>query len=101
MIKTHVVIWICGRATWVWKYLTFAQWAALPNVAKKLALIKAGKMTVAVGCVGGIGVALPPVINGLDRAPVVRTSDPVNIPEPWSMAVLAVGVGGVLVVRKR
>lgn len=105
MIYTHIVTWVCGHATWTWRILTFAQWQAMPNVAKKLALIKAGKITVAITCAGIIGIAVPPILGGgwpfwYPGPALVQPEVPVNVPEPLSLAVFAVGLGALWRVRR-
>lgn len=97
MIFTHV--WVCGR--WEWLWLTIAQWKAMPHIGKKLALIKAAKVSGAILCAGGIGVSIPPLIDAVPPSPaiirVIERRAPVSAPEPWSIAVFAVGLVGLAV----
>lgn len=108
MILTHV--WLCGR--WVWRKLTFQQWAALPHISKELALIKAAKIAGALVCTAPIGLVLPPLVDhggfvphwavlSRGRAAIARSPVWQAIPEPWPLAVFGIGLVGLVFVRKR
>lgn len=100
MVLTH--LWVCGR--WVWRFLTFAQWQAMPHVGRHLAMVKAAKIGGALVCAGTIGLVIPPMLDrGPPSAPGLGgTGTPaVDVPEPWSAALLGVGVAGLVVIGRR
>lgn len=111
MIRTHVLIWVCGKAIWVWRWLTLAQFNALPHVTQDMILRRVVKYAVggAIGlCAGGGVVLTPPLLSGgggtngivmpLFHHP--RAAQPKPVPEPGSLIVLLTGIGGLIVIRK-
>lgn len=102
MKLTHV--WICGR--WVWRVLTLRQFDALPHLTQKMILAKAAKLAISGGvlvCAGTGAWVGPRLIGGGsswhgDTAGYRRV---VATPEPSGLLVMVVGIGGVLVIRRR
>src|SRR5580698_4931239 len=95
MRLTHIFSRLTCR--WHWEWLSTAAWSAMAH-APAVALLSC----VAVG--GVVWARLP--VDHQDVAPLVTATPwdisdvPVqNVPEPWSGALLAVGVVGVLAVR--
>jgi len=92
LILTHIRI----HCVWLWRWLTFRQWSALPHIMLgKTPHIVAG--AAALVCAGGAAlvprlIAVPPVLT---YSPAVQ-----DVPEPSSLAVFMVGVVGVAVLRK-
>lgn len=106
MTWVYTKVWLCGIATWRW--ITFSQWNAMPNIGKKLALIKAEKISATLLCASGAGVVLPHVIpSGTPSTPppvVIVSASPGEqvvhqVPEPGGVLVLAVGVVGLASVK--
>jgi len=97
MVWTHV--WLCGR--WTWRWLTFKQWASMPHIGKQLALVKAAKVSGAIVCAGGVGLAVPPLLNATP-IPVggYERVAPAPIPEPGSVLLVVVGIAGISLVRR-
>jgi len=99
MIWTHV--WYCGH--WAWRLLTPRQWAAMPSVGKKLALIKSGKIAAAVVCAGSIGLIVPPVLQraGGDFISASPISQVTDVPEPGTLLIFAGAVAVVAALKRR
>ena len=87
MIFRHIRIAGC----WVWRWLSTAAYTALPHVAL---------VGIVVACAGVPAWLLTrpePIWDG--GAPVDR-GQPVDVPEPGGLAVLAVGIGLVVWVKR-
>ena len=101
MILTHV--WLCGRM--VWRLLTLAQWRALPHLSQDMIawrLTKAAIGGTALVCAGTGAYVVPRLVSGppAPAVPIARQG-PVPTPEPGTLAVLGVGVVGLVVVTRR
>jgi MYXO-CTERM domain-containing protein len=97
MILTH--LWLCGA--WVWRWLTFAQWRAMPHIGRKLAMLKAAKLSAALVCAGTVGVTLPHLLVPPELVSVSPWTGRrvVATPEPGGGAVLLVGLAGLGLAR--
>lgn len=102
---THVYI----LGVWCWRFLTLAQYRALPHVQHMLTGRKPIIVSVATGivCAAGIGggVVLSPYLpggGGPNMVPIVSGDrEHQDVPEPGGLLVLAVGIGGVAWVRRK
>lgn len=103
MIRTHVIHWICGRAAFVWRWVTLAQFDALPHLTQKMILAKTVKMAVGgamIACAGG-GVWIVPHVVSEGGGYSVAPRAVHNVPEPLSLSILAVGGVALLFTRRR
>lgn len=116
MIRVHVIRWICGRATFVWQYLSDTQVDKLPHLTpamihtREMALV--AKMVI-IGCIGVVPVVPPAVYYGPGIVRGIIGGPPVGgagagpssraraVPEPGALGFLIVGIGGVWWVRRK
>ncbi len=104
-ILTHVITWVCGRPVFVWKWLTFTEWSRLPHYTGAMLKLKAAKIAVGSGlvlCAGSGAIYVPHIIGGggwFEFTPR-GYERMVATPEPGTLAVLAVAVPALAMVRR-
>lgn len=110
MILTH--IWICGRA--VWRLVTIQQWHALLHLGRVAWKLKLTAIAVPIVCAGSV--FLPPLWvmpevpserplvmerPWTDLGSLAPSGPAQDVPEPGTLAIFAMGVGALMIFRRR
>lgn len=94
----HIHLWLCGR--WVWRWVTLAQFNALPHLTQRMIAIRVAKAALGgtlIACAGGGALVIPRIVGGgpsVDLSPIAQP-----VPEPGTLAVFGVGLVGLWLVK--
>lgn len=109
MIWMHAITWICGRPVFRWVLVSKVEFARTAHLTGAMIKLKAAKLAVGgvlIVCAGtgaryGPGiVAGGPSSGAFGPSPYARAA-PKPTPEPGTLGILLVGIGGILLVRRR
>lgn len=103
MMWMHKITWKCGIAVFKWVLVTKAEFARTAHLTGAMIKIKAAKLIVGGGVLVGIGCVGTGIHYGpqLLRRPNVERTTVRNVPEPGTLVLLTVGIGGLIAVRRR